>query len=513
MLDAMNDETNTAIVSALGGECRSHLFDAKGKRLGVFMIAYNAEKHISDTLNRIPEEVWQAVEVVYVLDDCSMDETVKTAIQYEDKHGKLVILRNRTNRRYGGNQKLGYQYALDRGLDAVIMLHADGQYAPEYLPRIFAPLVDGTADAVFGSRMINRSDALRGGMPRYKFVGNIVLTGIENFLAGMHLSEFHSGYRGYTCGLLRRIPFWACSDEWHFDSHILFQTKAADARITEIPIPTHYGDEKCHVNGVVYGINCILSALGFWLQRKGVIYSRKYDVARTGSKYGEKFDDPMSSHSIIWNRLRAEPLSGASVLELGVGDAAVTRKLHEAGAITDGVEIDRSAADAARPYCRAIHVGDLNRIDDLGLRREYSIVLAADVLEHLSNPDYVLSRLKTLLHKDGLLVVSLPNIANLYVRLNLLLGRFPTHSKGLLDETHLHCYTLASMRRLLVRTGWVIESSKVTSIPLAIVFPFLRRAPWRWGMGGLFAATKMAKGLLAYQGVFFCRNPNEPHLL
>ena len=102
-------------------------FSAQGKRLGVFVISYNAERLIQDTLRRIPEDVWRAVEVVYVVDDCSMDETTRQAMDYPDPHGKLIVFRNRINRRYGGNQKFGYQYAIDRGLDAVVMLHGDGQ--------------------------------------------------------------------------------------------------------------------------------------------------------------------------------------------------------------------------------------------------------------------------------------------------------------------------------------------------------------------------------------------------
>ena len=138
-------------------------FSAQGKRLGVFVISYNAELLIQDTLRRIPDDVWRAVEVVYVVDDCSMDETTRKAMEYPDPYGKLQVFRNRVNRRYGGNQKFGYQYAVDRGLDAVIMLHGDGQYAPEMLPDLFRPLVSEDADVVIGSRMINRRDALKGG--------------------------------------------------------------------------------------------------------------------------------------------------------------------------------------------------------------------------------------------------------------------------------------------------------------------------------------------------------------
>ena len=121
-------------------------FDARGKRLGVFVLAYNAEKLLADTLRRIPEDVWRAVEVVYVVDDCSQDDTTRAALDFPAYRDKLVVFRNRINRRYGGNQKFGYQYAIDRGLDAVVMLHGDGQYAPEMLPDVLRPLVEDGAE-------------------------------------------------------------------------------------------------------------------------------------------------------------------------------------------------------------------------------------------------------------------------------------------------------------------------------------------------------------------------------
>lgn len=488
-------------------------FDARGLRIGIFIIAYNAERHIEKTLNRIPEAVWREVAVAYVIDDCSTDETVGRALAFRGPADRFRVLRNRTNRRYGGNQKLGYQYALDEELDVVVMLHADGQYAPEVLPEMLAPIVDDQADIVIGSRMIHRPDALRGGMPRYKYVGNIVLTGIQNRLTGMSLSEFHSGYRAYRTTFLRSVPFWENSDEWHFDTQILLQARQAGARLTEIPIPVYYGDEICHVNGIVYGIHCIASSFFFWLYRLGIVYMHKYDVTLKGPRYVEKFSDPNSSHSLIWKRLEQELLRGTKILELGVGDASLTRKLAEAGAIVDAIEIDSQAASLAQPYCRHVLIADANSIERAGLTEKYDIVIAADVLEHLVNPELVLSRLKGHLRKGGLLIVSLPNIANIYVRLNLLLGRYPTDRRGILDETHLHAYTLTTMRRLLGKTGWVIEGQTVSAIPVAIVLPFIRRKPWRWLLSTGYALTRLFKGLLAYQGIFFCRNPNEPDLL
>ncbi|MFH0908163.1 MAG: bifunctional glycosyltransferase/class I SAM-dependent methyltransferase [bacterium] len=487
-------------------------FDSKGQRIGIFVIAYDAESHIEKTLGRIPDDVWEAITVVYIIDDCSKDETVERALSFERWKEKIVVLRNRVNQRYGGNQKLGYQYAIDQNLDIVVMLHADGQYAPECLSLLLGPAVDG-ADVVIGSRMFERGAARKGGMPKYKYVGNIILTKIENALSGMNLSEFHSGYRAYRTSFLRNVPFWENSDEWHFDTQILFQAAGRGARISEVGIPTYYGDELCHVNGMAYSLNCVVSAITVFLYRRRLFYSRYLDVDIKGRRYFEKFNDPASSHSIILQRLKQIGVEGKRILELGVGDASLTRRLHEMGAILDGIEIDDLSAELAKPYCRRVLKNDLDDMDQVPLDEPYDIIIAADVLEHLRNPEYVLSRLKRYCKVGGILVVSLPNIANLYVRLNLLFGRFPLHRKGLLDRTHLHCYTLRSAASMLTRTGWIIEQEAVTAIPFGIVFPFLERGIWRPFLALFRMFTRVFRGLLAYQGVFFCYNPNKARLL
>ncbi len=483
-------------------------------RIGIFVIAYNAESHIEKTLSRIPEAVWNMITVVYIVDDCSSDETTFKALNFNNAYsGKIVVIRNRVNLRYGGNQKLGYQWAIDQQLDIVVMLHADGQYAPEFLEQMYTPIMNKEADVVIGSRMMTKRTALLGGMPAYKYYGNIILTQIQTVLTGLKLSEYHSGYRAYSVKFLQSIPFWENSNEWHFDTQILLQNYQVKARIKELPIPTYYGDEICHVNGISYGLNCLVTSFGFLLYRRNIYYSRKYDVNLKGQRYFDKFDDPYSSHSLIYKQLLSYGVRGKKILELGVGDASLTRRLQANGALIDGVESDQVYIDLAAPYCQKIFSGDLNQIETLDLDTDYDIIVAADILEHLVDPEYVLSKLKTHLKKDGLLVVSLPNVANIYVRMSLLFGRFNYHSKGLLDKTHLHFYTIHTAANMLSKTGWKITAKNVTAIPLAIVFPFLRLAIFRWILYLFYGATRMFKGLFAYQSLFYCTNPNSTRLL
>ena len=167
----------------------------------------------------------------------------------------------------------------------------------------------------------------------------------------------------------------------------------------------------------------------------------------------------------------------------------------------------------AQPYCRRVLSGDLNEIAKMELAGEYDIVIAADVLEHLVRPEFVLSKLKACLKRNGLLVVSLPNVANLYVRLNLLIGRFPYHTKGILDRTHLRHYTLSTARKMLRKTGWVVEAGDVAAIPFVIVIPLMTRMPFRLLLYLFYGLTRLFKGVLAYQSIFYCRNPNLSRLL
>src|SRR5215471_9853043 len=173
----------------------------KRRKLLIFVVAYYAESTLRRVLERIPASVFTDYDCeVLVVDDGSEDRTFEIGHEYKASHPeiRMTVLRNEYNQGYGGNQKVGYAYAIARGFDYVALVHGDGQYAPEELPRLLAPLTSGKADAVFGSRMLEAGHALKGGMPLYKYVGNRILTGAQNLLLGSKLSEFHSGYRIYA---------------------------------------------------------------------------------------------------------------------------------------------------------------------------------------------------------------------------------------------------------------------------------------------------------------------------
>jgi glycosyltransferase involved in cell wall biosynthesis len=244
-------------------------------KVGIFIIAYNAVNHLTKVIERIPPEIYKQVEEIFVIDDCSDDNTYHAALGYKYQAGieKLSVHRNEKNQGYGGNQKVGYQYAIDRGLDVVALVHGDGQYAPETLPVLLEPLLNGEADMVFGSRMSEQLRALEGGMPYYKYFGNRILTTIQNRLSGLQLSEYHSGYRLYSTAALNKIPFGSFTNTWHFDTQIILALAERKMRIVERPIPTYYGDEICRVNGIAYAVNCLITSYRYYQNRKKGILS------------------------------------------------------------------------------------------------------------------------------------------------------------------------------------------------------------------------------------------------
>ena len=235
-------------------------------KIGVLIVAYNAQQTLTRVLDRIPVDFIKQVDAILVCDDASTDDTHKVGLSYQSKSQlPLTIVRHEINLGYGGNQKTGYQWALEKNLDLVVLLHGDGQYAPEYLPQMVEPIVSGRADVVFGSRMITQGGARQGGMPLYKFVGNKILTTLQNRLAKVSLTEWHSGYRAYSVASLRKINFLKISDYFDFDSQIILQMIGARQRIVEIEIPTFYGDEISRVNGIKYGIKILIHTLKFRL--------------------------------------------------------------------------------------------------------------------------------------------------------------------------------------------------------------------------------------------------------
>ncbi|MCW2540666.1 MAG: glycosyltransferase [Frankiales bacterium] len=434
-------------------------------RIGIAVVAYNAASTLLATLDRIPQDFRSRITEVIVSDDGSRDDTFELGQSWaaRPETPPTHVIRHPKNLGYGGNQKAVYALAIEHGLDIVVLLHGDGQYAPECLPDMVAPFNDTECAAVFGSRMINPRAAKEGGMPLYKRVGNRVLTRFENRVLGTDLTEFHSGYRAYSTKILREIPFAANSDGFDFDTQIIAQVLHAGGKITEIPIPTYYGDEICYVNGVKYARDVVKDVLEYKLAVRGFGVS---DWVPKPDEYNFKEGDG-SSHAMILQMLAGA--ANSRILDVGCSGGLLAEQIRSAGHYVVGV--DALEIPGVRDRTDAFYVVDLDRglPDRIGTGFDY--VIAGDVIEHLAHPSRALQDMRAVLRPSGQLLLSVPNFAHWYPRTRVLLGAFGYDRRGILDDTHLRFFTRNTLRRLVRSAGFDVLDERATGLPLPNTVP------------------------------------------
>lgn len=233
-------------------------------KIVIVMPAYNAAKTIESVFDRIPKDFWHKIDHVLIVNDGSKDNLPEVIGRIRKKYHKIGVLTHPQNRGYGAAQKTGFTEAVRLGADIAVLLHSDGQYAPEILQKMVAPIENGEADVVLGSRMLG-GGALKGGMPLYKYLGNRGLTIIENLAYGMHISEYHTGYMIYSRKALATIPFTRLSNTFHFDGEMVMMSGKKRLRIREVPIPTRYAEEKSHLKPIKYGIDVLKIIWRNWM--------------------------------------------------------------------------------------------------------------------------------------------------------------------------------------------------------------------------------------------------------
>lgn len=234
------------------------------KKVVVIMPAYNAEKTLEKTYNEIYKNF---VDEIILVDDFSSDDTKGVA-----KRLDITTIVHEKNTGYGGNQKTCYRAALKADADIVIMLHPDYQYTPKLIPAMASMMAFEEYDAVIASRMLGNS-ALKGGMPFYKFISNRFLTEFQNFVIGEKLSEYHTGFRGFTKKILETLPLENCSDDFIFDNQMLALILYNGYKIGEISCPTKYFPEASSINFVrscKYGLEVLGESVKYRLAKLGL---------------------------------------------------------------------------------------------------------------------------------------------------------------------------------------------------------------------------------------------------
>lgn len=238
----------------------------KGKKLVVVMPAYNAAQTLEQTYREVPMDI---VDEVILVDDHGTDNTAQLAKQLGIEH----VIRHEKNKGYGGNQKTCYNKAREVGADIVIMLHPDYQYTPKLIESMAYLIANDVYPVVLGSRILGKG-ALKGGMPRYKYVANRFLTLFQNILIGQKLSEYHTGYRAFSREVLDFIDYESNSDDFVFDNQMLSQIVYADFEIAEITCPTKYFEEASSINfsrSVTYGLGVLSTSMKHFFTRMGLM--------------------------------------------------------------------------------------------------------------------------------------------------------------------------------------------------------------------------------------------------
>ena len=432
------------------------------KRIGIIVVAYNAASTLAKVLDRIPRDFIPRITQILICDNASEDQTYLVGLGYKQVDGRklpLEVLRNPKNVGYGGNQKIGYEWAIEHELDIVVLLHADGQYSPEMLPEIVAPLERGDADAVFGSRMMTPGGARKGGMPMYKVIGNKVLSTIENRLAGTNLSEWHSGYRAYSVAAVRDVPFQRNSNEYDFDTEIIIQFHEAGKRITEIPMPTYYGDEISYVNGPRYAKDIVKDVLRYRAHKIGI---GRGDTAFASSLYEPKSGaDTATSRMLAW----LSGLEPGRVLVVGAAAELIAPEVrgmgHDVTALVDsGPDGSMTVAEPG-----VVVVASLDEPLPVGVS-DFDAIVAVDAIGRARDTDAFLARLRAALVPGGRLLASVPNFAHWYPRSRVVTGRWSYDTRGLLDAAQLRFFTGPDAERILGDAGFELRRREVVGLPL-----------------------------------------------
>ena len=468
-------------------------------KVAVLVVAYNAEKKLADVLRRIPKVSDDINLEVLVCDDASSDSTSAVGKQFveEFRRDDIKVVRHDINLGYGGNQKFGYGWAIANKFDAVVLLHGDGQYAPELIESFIRPIMDNNADVVLGSRMKTKGSARAGGMPNYKFVGNKILTRWQNFITGTALSEWHCGYRAYSAQSLKSINYLENPDGFDFDTQIILQMNSAGKRITEISIPTYYGDEICYVQGLKYARQVSIGVVKHRLKSWGFFASRV-----TSPEYRFKHDEH-SSHGKIKKIIEISPQG--KLLDVGCAGGEISEFASQIGHEVVAVDLNQ----LTKPLSTATFIQhDLDKGLPSTIDEKFDLIICADVLEHLRTPDKLLYELQERLTTSGRIIASIPNFGNWYPRTRVLLGKFDYDARGILDQSHLRFFTRKSFIRIANTAGYDVTRIWTTGTPFEVMLRGAptRRISWKTLLSILAkidrALCRLRANLFAYQFIY-----------
>ena len=456
------------------------------RRLALVIVGEGTPQQLASTLTRIPEAARRRV--TSMIGIARIDGT-PAAVPGLPELVELDYVEG-----YGARLKRAYERALADNVDVVVTIHAAGEYAPELLEQLVAPIVADEADAVFGVRSPEMLASMADGMPLYKFLGNRALSTLENMLLQTGLTDLHSGYRAITADALRSIPFQKSADDWHFDTEVIIQLHAARMRFASVPIGTYSSPEIGVVNGVRYAFEVAKSVAAFKLHELGLRRSPAFEVR---AAYALK-KSPLSSHARLLELLGPYP---KRVLDVGSGTGDISSELERRGHTVTAIDMF-----PPRVELREFIAADFSRGLPLDAERKFDVIVLADVLEHLPEPSQTLRGLLQHLDEAGVVLVSLPNAVHWSVRAHVAAGRFEYTNRGLLDRGHLRFFTDSTARRLFRDAGLQVARHVTTPVPWENVS---RRAEGSRALKALELVDAglgaLRPNLFAYQNVFLLK--------
>ena len=409
----------------------------------------------------------------------------------------LTLIRQQRDLGYGGNQKAGYRLAIHQGLDILVLLRAGRQYAPESIVDLVARLERGDCDAAFGSRMMLEGAGHGVGIALHESAGNRLLTRFERRMLGINLTDLHPVCRAFSVMALKSIPFESNSDGFSFDIQLITQLVNAGKQITEVPMAAPIGDDS-HLSGLRHAKDVSFAVLHDRAARLGFHTER---VVTPDPQYQLKEGDG-TSHGVILRWLAS--MAPARVLDLGCAAGLVAERARALGHKVTGVDLCElpGVHDRVDTFVQADL--DAGLPDQVVKDGPFDVIVAADVLEHLREPERLLEQIKSVLATRGVLLVSVPNFGHWYARGRIALGLFDYDRRGILDVTHVRFFTRRGFLKQLRRAGYTAVREEVTGLPVGVLLHRRRGLMQRllWGLDR--CALLLRPTLFGYQFVWRC---------
>lgn len=462
------------------------------KRILIYIVSYQSENMISNSLNLVPVAFLQKkeyqVEILILTNKAENRALTGSKAYLEVKQiCPITILSNISNQGYGENQKIAYHYAIQKKFDIVVWVHSKGRYSEEYFEQIIQPIIADKADVVHGSERLYKFDRLARNNIIKGLGGERLIKNARAQLQQTKLSGFFTVYRAYRVATLSDLPFAYNSDGAGFDTELFVQLLDTKKRILKIPISIIDCSKLSRINYLKYCGFRILSDIQKW----GILYHPRFDYYSGNTIYKPKFGYA-SSHQFSLERVKP----GSQVLDLGCGPGFMSRELRKKGVVT--ISVDREITAIAKETSLKTIQADLETFNFYDVKEKIDTILALDIIEHLKAPERFLQRLREhFCHDNPEIILTTGNIAFLLTRLGLMFGQFNYGRKGILDLDHARLFTFYSLERLLRQQGFEIVESK--GLPAPFILALGDNTLGRFVMIINSWLIKVSKNIFSYQ--------------